>query len=94
MVKYINNCGGGLAIRNVTCGTRLTNHSWGTAIDMNTVEYPYNTSFRADGIYEGKVKKRDFTEFDLGFQKVAQVFQSVGMTWLKNNDPMHVSIYE
>lgn len=94
LVKYINNCGGGLAIRNVTCGSRLTNHSWGTAIDMNTKEYPYNTSFRADGIYEGKVKKRDFTEFDLGFQKVAQVFQSVGMTWLKNNDPMHVSIYE
>jgi hypothetical protein len=100
LVKYINNCAGGLAIRNVTCGTRLTNHSWGTAIDMNTVDengkplYPYNTSFRADGIYSGKVKKRDFTEFDLGFQKVAQVFVSVGMTWLKNNDPMHVSIYE
>ena len=100
LVKYINNCAGGLAIRNVTCGTRLTNHSWGTAIDMNTVDengkplYPYNTSFRADGLYEGNKKKRDYTEFDLGFQKVAQVFQSVGMTWLKNNDPMHVSIYE
>ena len=61
---------------------------------MNSELYPYPTAFRADGLYSGKVKKRDFTEFDLGFQKVAQVFVSVGMTWLKNNDPMHVSIYE
>jgi len=25
---------------------------------------------------------------------VAAIFKSQGMTWLSNNDPMHVSIYE
>jgi hypothetical protein len=96
LTKYIENCGGGLAIRNVTCGTRLSNHSWGTAIDMNTVRYPYGNIFKDDGIYKnkGKTKIRDLDDFDRGFLKVAQIFQSVGMTWLRNNDPMHVSIYE
>lgn len=92
--KYIKNCAGGLAVRNVTCGVRLSNHSWGTAIDMNSSIYPYGYKFGNDGIYEGSTKKRDFDEFDLGFLEVAKIFQSVGMTWLKNNDPMHVSIYE
>lgn len=92
--KYIENCAGGLAVRNVTGGTRLSNHSWGTAIDMNTIKYPFGTKFGNDGIYSGKTKIRSFSEFDLGFLKVAQIFKSVGMTWLKNFDPMHVSIYE
>jgi hypothetical protein len=92
--KYIQNCGGGLAVRNVTCGSRLSNHSWGTAIDMNTTLYPYGYKFRADGIYAGNAKIRDLNEFDKGFQQVAAIFKSQGMTWLSNNDPMHVSIYE
>lgn len=92
--KYIQNCGGGLAVRNVTCGSRLSNHSWGTAIDMNTTLYPYGYKFKPDGIYAGNVKIRDLNEFDRGFQQVAAIFKSQGMTWLSNNDPMHVSIYE
>jgi hypothetical protein len=92
--RYIENCGGGLAIRNVTCGTRLSNHSWGTAIDMNTGIYPYGVKFKSDGIYSGKKKLRELNEFDKGFQQVAAIFKSKGMTWLSNNDPMHVSIYE
>lgn len=92
--KYIKNCGGGLAVRNVTCGTRLSNHSWGTAIDMNTTVYPYGYKFQSDGIYQGKKKIRDLDDFDRGFQQVASIFKSQGMTWLSNNDPMHVSIYE
>jgi len=92
--RYIENCGGGLAIRNVTCGTRLSNHSWGTAIDMNTTIYPYGVKFREDGIYAGKKKLRELNDFDKGFQQVAAIFKSKGMTWLSNNDPMHVSIYE
>ena len=92
--QYIKNCGGGLALRNVTDGTRLSNHSWGLAIDMNTDIYPFGYKFAADGIYKGKTKIRDFNDFDLGFLEVAKVFQNEGMTWLKNNDPMHVSIYE
>lgn len=95
--KYINNCGGGLAVRNVTGGTRLSNHSWGTAIDLNTVEYPYGYQFNfgsAPGIYKGKNKIRDFNDFDNGFLEVAKIFQNQGMTWLSSFDPMHVSIYE
>lgn len=92
--KYIENCAGGLAVRNVTGGTRLSNHSWGTAIDMNTIKYPYGVTFKPDGIYTKKAKIRDLNEFDKGFQKVAAIFKSKGMTWLSNNDPMHVSIYE
>ena len=91
---YIENCAGGLAVRNVTCGARFSNHAWGTAIDMNTSIYPYGYNFKDDGIYEGKRKIRDLNEFDKGFQKVAAIFKSQGMTWLSNNDPMHVSIYE
>lgn len=92
--KFIENCAGGLAVRNVTGGTRLSNHAWGTAIDMNSIRYPYGYKFGDDGIYVGKVKKRDFNDFDKGFLEVAQIFKSKGMTWLRNNDPMHVSIYE
>jgi hypothetical protein len=92
--KYILDCGGGLAVRNVTCGTRLSNHSWGTAIDMNTDLYPYGYKFKDGAIYKGKTKIRDLNEFDKGFQQVAAIFKSSGMTWLSNNDPMHVSIYE
>ena len=91
---FIENCGGGLAVRNVTCGSRLSNHSWGTAIDMNTTKYPYGYKFKPDGIYAGNAKIRDLNEFDRGFQQVAAIFKSQGMTWLSNNDPMHVSIYE
>jgi len=92
--RYIENCAGGLAVRNVTCGSRFSNHAWGTAIDMNTQIYPYGYKFREDGIYVGKKKIRDLNDFDKGFQQVAAIFKSQGMTWLSNNDPMHVSIYE
>jgi hypothetical protein len=92
--KYIENCEGGLAIRNVTCGTRLSNHAWGTAIDMNTELYPYGTKFGVDGVYQGSNKLRSFTDFDNGFSEVTKIFKKHGMTWLSNNDPMHVSIYE
>ena len=61
---------------------------------MNTSVYPYGYNFKADGIYEGKTKVRDLNDFDKGFQRVAAIFKSQGMTWLSNNDPMHVSIYE
>lgn len=97
--KYILNCGGGIAIRNVTDGLRLSNHSWGLAIDLNTTLYPIGMKFGDDGIYEknskGKYEKtRDYNEFDLGFIKVTKLFTAEGMTWLKSFDPMHVSIYE
>jgi hypothetical protein len=92
--KYIKSCDGGLAVRNVTCGSRFSNHSWGTAIDMNAGIYPYGTKFGADGVYQGSNKLRSFTDFDNGFSEVTKIFKKHGMTWLSNNDPMHVSIYE
>lgn len=94
--KFIDNCAGGLAVRNVTNGIRLSNHSWGTAIDMNSIRYPPGISFKDDGIYISKsgVKIRSLNDFDKGFLQVANIFQSVGMTWLRRFDPMHVSIYE
>jgi hypothetical protein len=92
--KYIHTCDGGLAVRNVTGGNRLSNHAWGTAIDMNAAEYPYGYRFAEDGIYNSKGKVRDFNAFDIGFKQVAQIFKDSGMTWLNSHDPMHVSIYE
>jgi hypothetical protein len=94
LYKYILSCDGGMAVRNVTCGSRFSNHSWGTAIDMNASVYPYGTKFGTDGVYSGKTKLRSFTAFDTGFLQVAQIFKKYGMTWLSNNDPMHISIYE
>jgi len=94
LVKYISTCGGGLAVRNVTGGKRLSNHAWGTAIDLNHIIYPWGTRFADDGIYENGKKIRNLNEFDKGFRQVAQLFQDSGMTWLSSHDPMHVSIYE
>jgi hypothetical protein len=104
LVKYISTCGGGLAVRNVTGGTRLSNHAWGCAIDLNHIIYPFNYRFVRSGdkpgIYINQEKPnppkflRSFTSFDLGFASVADLFVSSGMTWLNNHDPMHVSIYE
>lgn len=96
--KYIENCGGGLAVRNVTGGTRLSNHAWGTAIDLNSVRYPYGTNWNGDTITtpigKGKTSTRQMTDFDKGFLEVIQMFRKAGMLWLAKNDPMHISIYE
>ena len=102
--KYISTCGGGIAVRNVTGGDRLSNHAWGCAIDLNHVIYPFNYRFVRSGdnpgVYINQKKPnppkflRSFNQFDLGFISVADLFISSGMTWLSNHDPMHVSIYE
>ena len=98
MQKYIENCGGGLAVRNVTGGTRLSNHAWGTAIDLNSVRYPYGTNWNGDVITtpigNGKTSVRNMTDFDKGFLEVIQMFRDAGMLWLARTDPMHISIYE
>jgi hypothetical protein len=97
--KFIENFAGGLAVRQVTGGTRLSNHAWGTAIDINSIKYPYGYKFANDGIYlkigKDQFKKiRNLDDFDKGFLEVAEIFKSKGMTWLRDFDPMHVSIYE
>jgi len=85
--QYIINCGGGLAVRNVTDGKRLTNHSWGFAIDINNERYPWQ-----DHRFRNLSTVTD--PFDLGYIKVANILVNNGCTWLKDEDPMHFSIHE
>lgn len=102
--KYISTCGGGLAVRNVTGGNRLSNHAWGCAIDLNHVIYPYGYRFIRTGdnpgVYINQKKPnppkflRSFNSFDIGFISLGDLFVQNGMTWLVNHDPMHISIYE
>lgn len=98
MQKYIENCAGGLAVRQVTNGVRLSNHSWGTAIDLNSIRYPWGTNWNGDvittPIANGKTSVRNMTDFDKGFLEVIQMFRDAGMLWLARTDPMHISIYE
>ena len=102
--KYISTCGGGIAVRNVTGGARLSNHAWGCAIDLNHVIYPFGYRFirtgDTAGVYINQKKPnppkflRSFNSFDIGFISLGDLFVQNGMTWLVNHDPMHISIYE
>jgi hypothetical protein len=96
MQKYLENCGGGLAVRQVTNGIRLSNHSWGTAIDLNSIRYPYKTNWNGDTIItpisKTATSTRQMTDFDKGFLEVIQMFRDAGMLWLARTDPMHISI--
>jgi hypothetical protein len=98
MQKYLENCGGGLAVRTVTNGTRLSNHAWGTAIDFNSIRYPWGTNWNGDTIItpigNGNTSTRQMNDFDKGFLEVVQMFRDAGMLWLARTDPMHISIYE
>ena len=95
--KYIESCAGGLAVRNVTNSLRLSNHSWGMALDVNTDRQGFKYGHKIDVANE-KVKDdngtRDFGEFEKGFVKLAAIMKKNGMTWLSNMDPMHFSIHE
>jgi hypothetical protein len=100
--KYINNCAGSWVVRNVTCGTRLSHHSWALAIDINTDLYAFGQRFiEDDGIYtyNNKTKAYDvlvrkLNDRDKGHRQIAQILMDGGLTWLRRNDPMHFSIYE
>ena len=97
--KWIKNCAGTKAVRNVRGGSSLSNHAWALAIDLNSTDYPFGVkpSFRDDGYYNNGVKVRDYNEQDLGYCKVVEVILKHGkgtLQWLTQNDPMHVSLYE
>lgn len=93
--QYITTFDGTWVVRNITGGTRLSAHAWGLGIDLNASIYPYGYAIKKDGVYTTKgVKVRDFTDFDKGFLEVADVMVSKGLKWLRNNDPMHFSLYE
>ncbi len=93
--KYIINPQGGLVVRSVTNGTRLSNHAWGLAMDIaDYASYPFGSRYTNSGIYIGNRKIRDLNANDIGFKKVVDIFVKNGCTWLSNNDPMHISIGE
>lgn len=97
--KWIKNCAGTKAVRNVRNGTSLSNHAWALAIDLNSSDYrfEFKPSFREDGYYNKGVKVRDYNEQDLGYCKVVEVILKHGkgaLQWLTDNDPMHISLYE
>jgi len=90
--EYIINCGGGIAVRNVTNGARLSNHSWGFAIDLNVTNDDFPTLYKMN---DGRFKSpATLSEFDKKYAELAQILVNNGLTWLKNFDPMHFSIHE
>ena len=96
--KYITSCAGGLAVRNVTNGTRLSNHSYGFALDVNTDksgwEYGSKWDVTNKTIKDSKGKSRTWNDFDSGFYEVVKIMKAAGLTWLGSMDPMHFSIHE
>jgi hypothetical protein len=103
--QYLEDTGGSFAVRNVTGGTRLTNHSYGFAIDFmpNKNGWKYGDSWDIKKkeityyVLENKksVKKtRTWNSFDIGFYEIVKIMKKNGIGWLGNIDPMHFSIYE
>jgi hypothetical protein len=103
--KYLTTTGGAWAVRNVTKGMYLTNHSYGFAIDFNPTKDGWKYGDKWDiankkityNTEENKktVKKtRIWNSFDTGFYEVVKIMQKNGIGWLGSSDPMHFSIYE
>lgn len=94
--EYIVECAGGLAVRNVTNGTRLANHAYGFALDINnTIDgFKYIKGLVWD--FEAQTfGGQPWTAFQRGFyEKVATVLLKHNITWLYRMDPMHFSIHE
>ena len=103
--QYLEDTGGSFAVRNVTGGTRLTNHSYGFAIDFmpNKNGWKYGDSWdikKKEITYyvlenkESVKKTRTWNSFDIGFYEIVKIMKKNGIGWLGNSDPMHFSIYE
>jgi len=94
--EYIVECAGGLAVRNVTNGTRLANHAYGFALDINnTIDgFKYIKGLVWD--FEAQTfGGKPWNAFQRGFyEKVATVMLKHNITWLYKMDPMHFSIHE
>jgi hypothetical protein len=89
--EYMVNCGGGFAVRNVTGGTRLTNHAWGFAIDLNSDVYPYGFTGFKNG---ASVDNPKYPGHAVKHREIANILVSAGATWLEDGDPHHFSIHE
>lgn len=94
--EYIVECAGGLAIRNVTNGTRLANHAYGFALDVNNNIEGFKYVKGQVWDFEAQTfAGKPWNAFQRGFyEKVATVLMKYNITWLYKMDPMHFSIHE
>ena len=96
--KWIFSCAGGLAIRNVTKGIRLSNHSYGFAIDINSSksgwEYGSKWDVSKKTLTTSKGVKRNWGPEEEGFYKIVNIMKNYEIGWLGSMDPMHFSIHE
>jgi len=93
--EYIVSCAGGLAVRNVTNGTRLANHAYGFALDVNSSTDGFQYGAPAWNFEKQTVGSTPWNAFQRGFyEKVALVMKKYNITWLSSMDPMHFSIHE
>ena len=94
--EYIVECAGGLAVRNVTNGTRLANHAYGFALDINN--HIDGFKYVKGLVWDFKAQTfggKPWNDFQRGFyEKVATVMLKYNITWLSSMDPMHFSIHE
>ena len=96
--KWLFNCGGIFAVRNVTNGRRLTNHAFGLAIDLNNSSKTYKFGAKWD-VPNKKIIDSDgnpvvWTAEHDGYVKIVNIMNSYGIGWLGSSDPMHFSIFE
>jgi hypothetical protein len=104
--KYIKSVDSGFALRNVTNGTRLSNHAFGFAIDLNVTSpgHGWNQGFvLGDKKTTSKIildratnpiKTQLMGEQEFGFWRVARSFGFEGIGWYYKKDAMHFSINE
>ena len=104
--KYIKSVDSGFALRNVTDGTRLSNHAFGFAIDLNVTSpgHGWNQGFiLGDKKTTSKIilnrNTKPFStqlmgEQEFGFWRVARSFGFEGIGWYYEKDAMHFSINE
>jgi len=95
--QYLYSCAGGLAIRNVTNGTRLSNHSYGFAIDVNSTksgwEYGAKWNVEKKTVKSGK-NTYAWGAKEEGFYEIVKIMKGYGIGWLGQMDPMHFSMHE
>jgi hypothetical protein len=96
--QYLDSCAGGLAVRNVTNNIRLSNHSYGMALDVNTTkdgwEYGAKWDVTNKTVTNSKKVTRTWNAYDTGFYEIVKIMSAAGIGWLGSMDPMHFSIHE
>ena len=95
--EFLFSSQGAFAVRNVTRGSRLTNHAYGFAIDVNAdhkgwgLDTKWNVNNKT--IKVGS-QVYNWGPNEEGFYKIVKIMEQHGIGWLGTYDPMHFSIYE